>query len=239
MNKDYFSNIELYYSEPENFTADLAIISGDEFKHITKVMRHNIGDEVYVTNGLGKIFSTELISISKSEAKIKIRKEYNYENKFNNITLCIPKLKSHERFEFALEKAVEMGITNFIIYDSIRAVARGSKIGRWNKITHSAMKQSLRSYLPAISELKSFEEITGLDGEVIVLEQNSEKDITDLKLSPLTSYYFVFGPEGGLDEVELNFINKDKIYNLSENRLRSETAVIKFAAMLPALFHKL
>ena len=101
------------------------------------------------------------------------------------------------------------------------------------------MKQSLRSYLPIIKGLKSLEEIVKLNGEVIVLEQISNKNVADLKLFSAINYYFVFGPEGGLDEEELNLIDKGKIYNLAENRLRSETAIIMFVAMLPALFRNL
>jgi 16S rRNA (uracil1498-N3)-methyltransferase len=235
MTKDSLSNIELYYSKPENFTEDIATIGGDEIKHITKVMRHKIGDEVYITNGLGKIYSTELISISKSEARLRIKKEYNYENRFNNITFCIPKLKSHERFEFALEKGVELGVTNFIIYESVRAVARGSKIDRWKKITLSAMKQSLRSYLPVVDEIKSLNEIAKMDSEIILFEQNSAKNIRDLKIKRDKKYTFVFGPEGGLDQKELDLVSNGQIYNLAENRLRSETAIINAASILAVL----
>jgi 16S rRNA (uracil1498-N3)-methyltransferase len=232
---EHLSNIELYYSEPGNFSSELAAISGDEFMHITKVMRHKIGDDVYVTNGLGKIYSTELISISKSEARLGIKKEYNYENRYNNITFCIPKLKSHERFEFALEKAVELGVTNFIIYESVRAVARGSKIDRWKKITLSAMKQSLRSYLPVVDEIKSLNEIAKMDNDIILFEQNSAKNIRDLKIERDKKYTFVFGPEGGLDQKELKLVSNGQIYNLAENRLRSETAIINAASILAVL----
>jgi 16S rRNA (uracil1498-N3)-methyltransferase len=232
---EHLSNIELYYSEPGNFSPDLAVISGDEFLHITKVMRHKIGDEVYVTNGLGKIYSTELISISKSEVRLRIKKEYNYENRFNNITFCIPKLKSHERFEFALEKGVELGVTNFIIYESIRAVAKGSKIERWKKITLSAMKQSLRSYLPVVDEIKSLNEIAEMDSEIILFEQYSAKNIKDLKIKRDKKYTFVFGPEGGLDQKELDLVSNGQIYNLAENRLRSETAIINAVSILAVL----
>jgi 16S rRNA (uracil1498-N3)-methyltransferase len=236
MNKNYLSNIELYYSEPKNFTEDTATIGGDEIEHITKVMRHKIGDEIYLTNGLGKIFSAELISISKSEGKAQIRKEYNYQNKYKNITFCIPKLKSHERFEFALEKGVELGVTNFIIYESVRSVAKGSKIDRWRKITLSAMKQSLRSYLPVVDEINSLNDIAKMDSEIILFEQNAAKNIKDLKIKSDKKYTFVFGPEGGLDQKELDLVRNGQIYNLAENRLRSETAIINAASILAILF---
>ena len=236
MSKEHLSNIELYYSEPEKFSADFVIIDGDEYRHITKVMRHKTGDELYVTNGLGKIYKTNLTFISKSEVKVEIKEEFRYENNFKNISFCIPRLKSPDRFEFAVEKSVELGITNFIIYSSNRSVAKGTKIERWKKIVLSAMKQSLRSYLPAISEIKSLNKITKSDCEIILFEQNSKKNIKELNIIPDKKYIFVFGPEGGLDEKELNTVGEGQIYNLVDNRLRSETAIIKFASILPSLY---
>jgi len=235
MTEEHLSNIELYYSEPEKFSDNSVTVSGAEFRHIAKVMRHKTGDEIYVTNGIGKIFCTELKSISRTEANAEIKREYTYENKLKNIFICIPRLKSADRFEFALEKSVELGITNFIIYISKREVAKGSKIERWKKVTLSAMKQSLRSYLPIIQE-KKYEEIINQDSEVILLEQNSENNIRDLKVDKNKKYFFVFGPEGGLDDEELNKVKKNQIYNLDDNRLRTETAIVKFAVILPLLF---
>ena len=229
------SNIELYYSEPEMFSDKLLTICGDELHHITKVMRHKVGDEIYITNGQGKIFYAKLNSISKIEARAEINKEYSYQNKFKNIVFCIPKLKSPDRFEFALEKSVELGVTNFIVYNSKRSVKKGDKTDRWKKIALSAMKQSLRSFLPEIKEYNTLKEIMNLKGEIIFFEQNSEQNIKRLKILPEKDYYFVFGPEGGLDEEELNLINPKQIYSLVENRLRSETAVINTAAILVTL----
>ena len=235
MNENYLSNIELYYSEPGNFAGDLVTICGDELHHITKVMRHKRGDEIYITNGQGKIFYAKLNSISKTEAKAEINKEYSYQNKFKNIVFCIPKLKNPDRFEFALEKSVELGVTNFMVYNSKRSVKKGDKTNRWKKIALSAMKQSLRSFLPEINEYNTLREIINLKGEIIFFEQNSEQNINELKILPKKNYYFVFGPEGGLDEEELNLINPKQVYSLAENRLRSETAIINAASIIATL----
>lgn len=233
---EHLSNIELYYSEPDNFSGNSVIISGDESHHIAKVMRHKIDDEIYVTNGKGKIYQTKLSSVSKTEVKVEIKKEFSYENKFKNLFFCIPKLKSPDRFEFALEKSVELGITNFVIYNSNRSVARGTKIERWKKILVSAMKQSLRSYLPEIIGVKSLAETIKMDGEIILFEQNSDRNVKELEIKPEEKYIFVFGPEGGLGLEELNLVGKNQIYNLAENRLRSETAIVNAAAILAVMF---
>jgi len=232
---EHLSNIELYFAKPEYFKENSVVIEGDDFHHITRVMRHSAGDEIYVTNGVGKIFRCEISSLNKNEVTAIVKEEYSYKNKYGKFTFCLPKLKSSDRFEFALEKTIELGISNFIVFNSTRTVSKGTKMQRWNKIAVAAMKQSLQSYLPVISEVDSLKELSELDGEIVVFEQNSKKHLSELSIDPAKNYYFVFGPEGGLDKLELDLFDGSEISNLAENRLRAETAVIKAAAILSTL----
>jgi 16S rRNA (uracil1498-N3)-methyltransferase len=225
------SNIELYYALPENTAEGAVKIVDEECYHIVKVMRHSAGDELYVTNGKGNIFRTEITHAEKEFVTAHILETYTYADKNENKIFCIPRLKSPERFEFALEKSVELGITNFIVFESKRTIAKGAKLERWNKILLSAMKQSLRSFLPNVSFAKSVKDILMMEGEKIVFEQNSKNNLADFVFRPDKKYYFIFGPEGGLDESELSLFTEDNFFEINEHRLRSETAVIKAASI--------
>ncbi|MCL5029903.1 MAG: 16S rRNA (uracil(1498)-N(3))-methyltransferase [Bacteroidetes bacterium] len=229
---DYLSNIELYYTTPNLCSDNEASIIGDDYQHITKVMRHKTGDQIFVTNGLGKIFIGGIKAIDKNSVTISVIQQKVYKNKFEKVFFCLPKLKSQERFEFALEKCTELGITNFIVFESARTVSKSKKIDRWDKIIISAMKQSLRSFKPIIISSNSLNEITEKEGEKIVFEQNSDKNFLALNIDSLKNYFFIFGPEGGLTEDELDLFDKKNIFRLADNRLRTETAVIKCASLL-------
>ncbi len=230
--QEFHSNIELYYTEPNNIKDNIIKIVDQEFKHLTKVMRHKVGDNIFVTNGIGTICSAEINQINKEFCSAEIVKKETYDNPYRNIYFCIANLKNSDRLEFALEKCTELGLTNFIIFNSKRSVSKNIKLERIIKILLSAMKQSLRSYLPKVTFEKSFEDIIKIYGEKIILEQNSEKHIDELKILPDKKYYFIFGPEGGLDEQELKFINSSNIFYLTKNRLRTETAVIACASQI-------
>jgi 16S rRNA (uracil1498-N3)-methyltransferase len=230
----YLSNIELYYTHPKNISEKSVLIEGEEYFHITKVMRHQASEVLYVTNGEGKIYSGRIKDINKKNLELIIESSISYENKYKNIFFCIPKLRNSERFEFALEKCVELGITNFLIFDSERTISKSNRSDRWNKILLSAMKQSLNSFLPKI-ELLNFKDIFNLQGIKIGLEQTSQKKIKELELGLNDKYYFVFGPEGGISEKELNFFEKDNLYKLAENRLRTETAIILAASLFAGI----
>jgi 16S rRNA (uracil1498-N3)-methyltransferase len=231
MTGQHLSNIELYYSS-KGLINNHILIDGEDYDHIVKVMRHTEGDILHVTDGRGNIYETKIDNISNYSISAKPTNTFHYENTKQNIYFCIPRLKNPDRFEFALEKCTELGITNFVIFESRRSVSKGQKIDRWNKILLSAMKQSLRSYLPEIKVINSLKEIFSLSGEKIGFEQNSSNKIAALKFNPLVDYYHIFGPEGGLDNDELALFKPENIYNLAENRLRTETAVIKAASFL-------
>ncbi len=170
--KDFLSDVELYYTS-HSIIDDAILIDGEEAHHITHVMRHIKGDAINITDGNGSIYKTVIAEIGKRNVLAKVIESIRYENKFSNVTFCIPRLRNTDRFEFALEKCVELGITNFIVFDSTRTVAKGEKIERWQKIILSAMKQSLRAWLPKISYAKSISEIYKLDGTKILFDQNA------------------------------------------------------------------
>ncbi len=123
MLQDFLSDIELYFS-PKLISDDKVIIDGDELHHILNVMRHKEGDEIFITDGIGNLFKAKLYTITNFKIECKIVEKKYFSNKFDNIVFCIPRLKSNDRFEFALEKSVELGINNFIVFESERTVAK-------------------------------------------------------------------------------------------------------------------
>ena len=227
----HLSNIDLYYSSEEHISDEIISLTGDEFNHAFKVMRSKIGDKIYFTNGTGLIFKTEILSIEKDNLSTRIIETIKTENKFENIFFCIPKLKNPDRFKFAVEKCVELGVTNFIIFESKRTIAKGTNIKRWEKIALAAMKQSLRAYLPKIIIVKNLLDIAESNGKKIIFEQNAKRKF-QFEFEMDEKYYFIFGPEGGLMENEIKLFDTDLIYSLSDHRLRSETAIVKVASLI-------
>ncbi|MEW6653815.1 MAG: RsmE family RNA methyltransferase [Bacteroidota bacterium] len=233
MQQVFLSDTELYFWE--NVNGNTIEISGEEFHHIKDVMRHKEGDEIFITNGKGVIYKTKINLIEKKLLSADIAASILYANELSNVTFCIPRLKSADRFEFALEKCVELGITNFIVFDSNRTVAKGEKLYRWEKILISAMKQSLRAWLPKVSYCKSINEIIALEGKKYFLYQNAESTLSNLFSNQSllnSSLFFVFGPEGGFSNEESIVMSEENKVKLTENRLRSETAIVAAASVL-------
>lgn len=229
-------DIELYYSpsEPNN---NKITIKGEEFHHIKNVMRHNIGDVIYITNGCGNIYRGRINLVAKNKVECSIEENIFNEDKFSNIVFCIPRLKNQDRFEFAIEKCVELGITNFLFFESERTITKGIKLERIQKLLLSAMKQSIRSWLPTAKYIGKIIELKNYEGQKILFDQKSDnlffnfikekKEIIETK-----KHYFIFGPEGGLSKKEIESFDSAEIMRLTENRLRTETAIITAASII-------
>ncbi len=230
----YLSEVELYYSTNVDSKKNQIIIEEDESRHIIKVMRHREGDMLYVTDGFGRIYKAQISEIYKTEVIAKIEDSVEQPYSIKNITFCIPILKNPDRLKFALEKCVELGITNFILFSSKYTIGKAKNTERLNKILISAMKQSLRAYLPKIRIMK-LNEIIKLEGKKVIFDQKAEKRFTgDTNKDELC--FFIFGPEGGFDKEELDYFSGSEFYSLSSSRLRSETAIIVCASMLNCNF---
>lgn len=223
---EYLSKIELYYTKPENVISNKITVDGLDFNHILKVMRHKIGDVIYVTDGIGSIYNGVIASINKDNLTVKIIDTKTYSNRFKNITVCIPNLNKTDRIEFAIEKATEMGITDFIIFNSKRTIQKKIRLDRLNKIALSAMKQSLNSYMPKITFFNSMSFLDEPDKEIILFDQESKNKFSSDIINTGKNYLLLFGPEGGFEEGEISEELNKSIFNLAPNRLRTETAVI-------------
>jgi len=227
---EHLSDIELYYTPKELVAEDQLILTGDEFHHSVNVMRNSVGDILYVTDGKGYILTSKITSISENKLSARIIERRIFENKARNIWFCIPILKNPDRLKFAFEKSIELGITNFILFSSRYTISKKLSPEKYQKTCLAAMKQSLRVFLSRIDSA-SFNDIIKLDGHKILFDQNAKQEF-DGKLNSNNQTYYLFGPEGGFDENEIESLEQENRFSLSSNRLRSETAIIKCASIL-------
>jgi len=227
---EHLSDLELYYTSPEFVENKMITLLGEEFHHAVNVMRNSVGDSLHITDGLGNIYKTEIVEIANNNLVGVIKERLTFENKAANIWFCIPVLKNPDRLKFAFEKCVELGITNFILFSSKHTISKKTNVEKYQKTLRAAMKQSLRAFLPNIIA-SSYDEILKIPGLKILFDQNS-KNIFDGNIKNDKPTYFLFGPEGGFDQSEISSVPTEKRFSLSTHRLRSETAVIKCAALI-------
>ena len=124
MAQDFLSKAELYFTPKELISQDKIIIVGNEHHHISHVMRHKILDEIRVTDGCGTIFISVINKITNQQIICYVKSKITKLNRLQNIFFCIPIIKSNKRIEYTLEKAVELGITQFIVFKAERSTSK-------------------------------------------------------------------------------------------------------------------
>ncbi len=235
MSRDFLSNTELFFSRNIDVEKSRVIITDDEFNHLVKVMRKKEGESIFVTNGKGAIYKSTIIELNKKEALLSILEIKKYKNSLEKISFYVPNLHNKERMRFAVEKLVELGFTNIIIFNSARTVAKGFNQSKWDKIGVAAVKQSLRAFLPNISFCKNLES-EKIDN-LILFDQNADTSIFDVwsEIESENSLSVLIGPEGGLTGREMEMLQPKYLLKLNDYRLRAETAVITAGALLSSL----
>lgn len=232
--------MDLFFnSELENSSVQLKF-EGEEFHHITRVMRYEKGQEIYVTNGKGLVANARILEISKNNCICEILKTEFYPQKKDNVIALVPILKNLERFEFAIEKLTELGISEIVPYYSDRSVKKNFRYDRALKILISAIKQSFNPYLPHLYNPTSLDNFfESINSNYLLLYGKPEgktlisvKEMIDFNKSQ--NIIITVGPEGDFSKRELEILElKNGIgINLSQNRLRSETAIILLLAQL-------
>jgi 16S rRNA (uracil1498-N3)-methyltransferase len=209
-------------------TGDFVILDEHESRHL-RVIRVSVGQKLFVTDGKGNLYNCELIELGKLESKAVVRNVEQTEiNKLSKITLCIAS-QNWERLRFLLEKAVELGVDELIIYKTKRSKLYIDKEEKIRLIIRDAAKQSVRYLFP---ELRIFRDMSFLQNEsmkTVVLHQSGRAaKIDDFK----GSLRIVVGPEGDFESEEINQLSQVGTFlNLGKKILRFETAAILAAGL--------
>ena len=204
----------------------------EESKHIVRVLRMREGDTFCVTNGKGSLFDAELIDAHPKRAMANLlNRRDGYDNRAFKLSIAIAPTKLNERTEWFLEKATEIGIDEIKLFASYHSERRVVNVDRFKKIVVAAMKQSVKSNMPIIEEMQTFENLVRQDfsGQKFIAWIDEEvKDQLCNLYDKGSDVLVLIGPEGDFskDEVELAKANGFVPVSLGEARLRTETAAI-------------
>jgi len=222
--------MQLFYDENLTKESKTHVIGIEESNHILRVLRKSVGDKIYLTNGKGYGFTTEIIGIKSKKCEISILDTFFEEPLPYQLNIAIAPPKSSDRFEFFLEKATEIGITEITPLLCANSERKRLNLKRSFKIIQSAMKQSQRLHLPKLNEMISFEQFISTDfantKKVIAHCEDKEKISVKDILNQSTNICGLIGPEGDFSSSEINMAldNGFQAVSLGEKRLRTETA---------------
>ena len=209
----------------------------DEATHFLKSLRGRSGDTIKVTDGCGRLFSTEAF-VDKSVVTIqncKLIEEIELEQLPR---LAVGQLKHSDRMEWLVEKAVEIGVSEIIWLTTEKSAQYGYRSERMERIAISAMKQSGRLWLPKITAPVDFSEwlhhCETTSKFIAHCFPNAEKLPLANAIIPNHTNSILVGPEADFSEKELNLALSFDFtpVSLGDFRLRTETAALYALTLL-------
>jgi len=223
--------MQLFYNPGISETTENFSFDKEESKHIIKVLRRNDGDTLFVTNGAGQLFRTEIVLASDNKCTVKVVASETFKKPAYQLHLAVAPTKMNDRYEWFLEKATEIGISEITPIICDRSERKQIKTDRFDKIILSAMKQSNQYYLPKLNEPIAFKDFMKLKpgGQLFIAHcEETQKQSLKNALLPKTDVTILIGPEGDFSEkeIELALSNGYSPVMLGQTRLRTETAAV-------------
>ncbi len=228
-------------------TGQVVLLAGEEYHHLRKVLRLGVGDRISLFDGQGRGFQGEIAGLSRSEAKIVLGAEEPQERESGLRLVLVAALSKGEKFEWVVQKATELGVSEIRPVYTERADVRPvpgreeRKAGRWRRVALEACKQSGRTRIPLVEEPRRLREILpDLGPEVrIVLDPGGGEEAGEAirKAAAAREVAVAVGPEGGWTPGEIEHLREAGFLplRLGPRILRTETAAIVSAALLQFL----
>lgn len=215
------------------------ILSDSDYYHIQTVMRMKTNDEVEVVyNNTLYICGLDI----NNEIIVKIKKEVENIKKDINVTLILPLLKE-QKMDLIIQKSTELGVKKIVFLNTERTIVKIEekkkidKLNRWYKIAKEASEQSKRLDIPVIELKESFKDIKNIEGINVVCDTKENKKTIKNTLKTIDKYgtiNIVIGPEGGLSDNEIKYLNEigfDSV-SLGNRILRVETVPLYILSVI-------
>lgn len=212
--------------------SDSYTLSESESKHCIRVLRLKEKDRVQLIDGKGNLCVAEIIEAIPKRCSVKIiETTKNYGKRDFNISIGIAPTKNISRFETFTEKVTEIGIDKIIPFNSRFSERTTIKNDRIEKVIISAAKQSVKAYMPNLSNITDFKTLINMkfDGQKFIAHcYDSPKENLINLYKKNNNVLIIIGPEGdfSIEEIEAAKSKGFIEVNLSDSRLRTETAGI-------------
>ncbi|WP_026396108.1 RsmE family RNA methyltransferase [Acetobacterium malicum] len=233
-----------FFVEPDQIAEASIVITGEDFKHITKVLRLGKDDQIEVCDGRGTDYQVVLNSPGDQTVSGSIIRQYPSRGETPELVITLFQgLPKGTKMEVIIQKGVELGVYEVVPFSSLRTISqikdkKDKKIERWQRIAYEAAKQSKRGIIPAIRLPQTLMAIlTEVDHYDLMLLAYEDENMLTLKAAleqfensqgadkPL-KIGVIIGPEGGFDPQEVAACKAAGVISVTLGRriLRTETA---------------
>ena len=186
------------------------VIEGDEAHHASSAARIKVGERVLVTNGRGRRAEVEILDINKRNIGARII-HLNDVARPKTILTVVQALTKGDRARETIELLTEGGAEIIVPWSASRSIGQWKEdkdaLSKWKTWAKEATKQSRRSWIPEIVDVKSTHQIKEMieDSELtLIFHESAVEKLSKVATGkPPKEILVVIGPEGGLSEDEV------------------------------------
>ena len=187
------------------------VIEGEEAHHLSTSARIKVGERVLVTNGRGRRAEVEVLDINKRNIGARII-DVTDSSRPKTILTVVQALTKGDRARETIELLTEGGAEIIIPWSASRSIGQWKEekdaLGKWKSWAKEATKQSRRSWIPEVIEMKSTKEIKEMieDSEIaFICHESATEKISDvLGGKAPKEVLLIIGPEGGISDDEIS-----------------------------------
>ncbi len=231
--------MQLFYAP--DLQPPLHTLDEEESKHCIRVLRLGCGATIHLTDGRGNLYRAEITDANPRHCTVRIvETQSEFERMPYALTMGVAPTKNPERFEWFLEKATEVGVTEIVPLETVHSERRSFKPQRDEKVITAAMKQSLKAYRPTLHALTPLREIVAqpFAGRRMIAHcapartPGGKAYLADT-LRRGEAIQILIGPEGDFSPEEIDFAlaHGFEEITLGPQRLRTETAAVVATVM--------
>jgi 16S rRNA (uracil1498-N3)-methyltransferase len=221
--------MHLFYTP--DISGNIYTLSEEESHHCMKALRLKKESVIHLTDGKGNLFKCIIIADDHKRCTVRVEETIKEFGKRNfTIHLAVAPTKNTDRFEWFLEKATEIGIDEITPLICEHSERTKFKTDRFQKVIISAMKQSLKAYLPKLNEPCTFAELIKKDfhGYKFIASYHENNSSLKALYTKGKDVLLLIGPEGDFSTKEIDSAKECNFtaVNLGDSRLRIETAAV-------------
>ncbi len=234
-------SLPFFYINSLDNTATSFVLNEDTSRHVVQVLRMQLGEQLLLTDGKGHVITAMISDDHKKRCVVQQLSASFIPPAEKKITIAISLLKNAARFEWFLEKATEIGVTEIIPLLCARTAKEHFRTERMNGILVSAMLQSKQAWLPLLHEpvaiSRYFQQSASNQDQIRKFIAHCEEDAIKTSLTSVSqksTSVILIGPEGDFTQEEINhaIVQGYTPVSLGDTRLRTETAGIVAAVQL-------
>ena len=236
-----------FFVDKNQIKNNIIEIINEDVNHIKNVLRLEIDTLIQISDG-EKNYISKISKIEKDIVICEIVEEIENKNEANVKIDIFQGLPKSDKMEYIIQKCTELGVNEYFPVSMKRSIVKllgkdeQKKIERWQKIVEGAAKQSGRDIVPKVNNIKNVnnvcEIIKNYDIFIVTYELEEKESLkailVNLNKKIESKIAVLIGPEGGIEEDEVELLKKNgaKVVSLGKRILRTETVALAVSSII-------